>query len=246
MLPKQTRDVAFSFVVASMRYVGLRLVRKAPFLFRMRFKQDFLRRLPPGAKLLDVGCGNDSPGLIKRLRPDVHYTGIDVGDYNQPSSAIDLADEYLICDPREFAERISTLGPFDAIISAHNLEHCNEPYEVVCSMISVLKRGGALYLSFPCEDSVSFPSRVGTLNFYDDPTHQHVISFDRIIGYLGDGGCSIQFASRRYRPLLLFLLGFFSEPKSISSNRVIDGTWAYWGFESLIWAKRVAPGKFDR
>ncbi len=29
-----------------------------------------------------------------------------------------------------------------------------------------------LYLSFPCEASVRFPGRVGSLNFFDDPTHR--------------------------------------------------------------------------
>ena len=34
-----------------------------------------------------------------------------------------------------------------------------------------LKKGGILYMAFPCEESITFPSREGTLNFYDDPTH---------------------------------------------------------------------------
>ena len=39
-------------------------------------------------------------------------------------------------------------------------------------MLDSLKIGGLIYLSFPCEKSVNFPKREGTLNYFDDKTHQ--------------------------------------------------------------------------
>lgn len=218
-----------------------------PHLFRMRFKPNFLRTLPPRARILDVGCGNDSPRHVKEVRPDTIYTGIDIGDYNQTDSATRFADEYLIIAPDEFAPTIAGFkGQFDGIISAHNLEHCNAPFDVLSAMIQAIKPGGKLYLSFPCEESVFFPSRRGTLNFYDDDTHKHVLPFDQILKYLRENGCAIEFSAKRYRPFPLFVLGFFSEPESIAKNQVIDGTWAYWGFESLIWARRQTQASNER
>ena len=40
-------------------------------------------------------------------------------------------------------------------------------------MLKKVKRGGSLYLSFPSAKSLSFPSRIGTLNYYDDITHNN-------------------------------------------------------------------------
>ncbi|MEM3334256.1 MAG: methyltransferase domain-containing protein [Thermoplasmata archaeon] len=38
---------------------------------------------------------------------------------------------------------------YDAVISAHNLEHCNDRYGTLEAMLKVIKVGGKLYLSFP-------------------------------------------------------------------------------------------------
>lgn len=227
------------FIFQGMNVVLRRIGPRLSFLFRMRFKPNFVKTLPPKAYILDVGCGNDSPRYIKGARPDAFYTGLDVGNYNQTESVDRFADEYLIVAPNEFASTIAEFKErYDGIISAHNLEHCDAPFDVLAAMILALKPGGMLYLSFPCEESVAFPSRRGTLNFYDDATHKHVLPFDNILKYLKENGCAIEFAAKRYRPFPLFVLGYFSEPESIARNQVIDGTWAYWGFESLIWARR--------
>jgi hypothetical protein len=45
---------------------------------RPRGKLAFLKSLPPGARVLDVGCGNNSPRDAKVLRPDLIYTGLDM------------------------------------------------------------------------------------------------------------------------------------------------------------------------
>lgn len=66
--------------------------------------ESFLRMAPTGARVLDVGCGNDSPRRIKTLAPDIHYAGIDVSDYNQHSHS--SADAYFITTPQSFADTI--------------------------------------------------------------------------------------------------------------------------------------------
>ena len=45
-------------------------------------RQAFVRTIPRGGRVLDLGCGNNSPMLVKSARPDLEYWGIDVGDYN--------------------------------------------------------------------------------------------------------------------------------------------------------------------
>lgn len=53
-----------------------------------------------------MGCGNNSPRDAKIPRPDLVYTGLDVGYYNQPDS-IRYADAYLPVPPAEFADAIA-------------------------------------------------------------------------------------------------------------------------------------------
>src|SRR5262249_47466599 len=134
-------------------------------VIRRHGKTSFVCGLPRGARILDVGCGNDSPAQVKALRPDLWYIGLDIGDYNQ-TKPTSVANEYIITDPERFADRIRGFeAGVDAVLSAHNLEHCNHPDEVVTAMLLALRPGGRLYLSFPCERSVHFPRRKGTLNF---------------------------------------------------------------------------------
>lgn len=207
---------------------------------RPRGKLAFLKSLPPGAKVLDVGCGNNSPRDAKVLRPDLVYTGLDVGDYNQQDS-IHYADTYVLVPPAEFANAICAhQGRMDGVVSSHNLEHSNDPAAVLSAMVEALRPGGRLYLAFPCEESVRFPRRRGTLNFFDDATHMTVPAWESVLGTLRTRGVTLEYAGRRYRPWLLAGLGAALEPLGWLLRRNMPGgsTWALYGFESVIWAKR--------
>jgi SAM-dependent methyltransferase len=215
------------------------LQRRLASVLRPRHKMDFLFRLPPKFDLLDVGCGSNSPYLVKSLFPDCTYTGIDVSDYRQTKP--NLADHYLLVEPSQFPEGILALGEkFDAVTSSHNLEHCDNRDATLESMMAVLKKGGRLYLSFPSGASVTFPSRSGCLNYYDDPTHKATPpDFDAIIELLSRNGFSILYSAKRYRSTVFWTLGLVSEPISRRRGRM-RGTWEYYGFESIIWAEKTS------
>jgi SAM-dependent methyltransferase len=206
-------------------------------VLRPHHKMDFLARLPPKFELLDVGCGSNSPYLVKSLYPYSVYTGIDVVDYGQTKP--NLADHYVLVDPSRFPETILAFGEkFDAVTSSHNLEHCDDREATLEAVISVLKKGGRLYLSFPSEASVKFPSRPGCLNYYDDPTHKSTPpDFDAIIDLLSRRGFSVLYSARRYQAPVFWTLGLVSETMSKRHGRM-RGTWEYYGFESIIWAEK--------
>jgi SAM-dependent methyltransferase len=198
----------------------------------------FIASLPSNAKLLDVGCGNSSPERVKRQRPDLYYIGLDICDYNQQNPR-KYANEYLIVEPQDFCNAIEGMaGKVDGIISAHNIEHCYEPERALEAMLNALRPGGRLYMTFPSEESVHYPSRTGSLNFYDDPTHSNVPNWKNILQNIRQEGFEITFAQKRFRPLPLWVVGLLIEPISRARHKVMPGTWALYGFESKIEARR--------
>jgi len=179
-------------------------------------------------------------------RPDIYYVGLDI--YDQPHGTYDtntgIADEYILTSAEEFPGEIEQRKSlFDAVVSAHNIEHCLFPEETLTAMIRALRIGGRLYMSFPCAESIDFPKRKGTLNFFDDQTHRYLPNLDHIVNILRSEGCKIDFFTKRYRPTLPFIVGMFLEPLSILMNRCmpLTSTWALYGFETVIWATRTSP-----
>ena len=204
-------------------------------------KDAFLASCPPKARILDVGCGNDSPVHMKTLRPDFYYVGVDIGDYKQISDPRSVADEYVIATPESFAFAIRGLPTtFDAVVSAHNIEHCNEPEQTLDAMLSRIHPGGRIFLAFPSEASAHFPSRPGTLNFHDDPTHVWLPKFDDVCARIAAAGFRLDVKVRRNRPLRHVIRGLLNEPAFYFKRKVTLDTWALYGFESIIWATRVA------
>jgi SAM-dependent methyltransferase len=212
---------------------------KLQLFLRKRGRSSFIQSLKSNARLLDVGCGNDSPSRCKILRPDLYYVGIDIADFNQKIEPNKVADEYILTSPEQFSETIGNHpGRFDAAISSHNLEHCNDPDGTLKAIAGSLAPGGRLYLAFPCEASRDFPKRKGTLCFFDDPTHREVPVLSHVIQVLEAEGLKIDYKVARYRPFLLCSLGLSREIESRLRKKVVLGTWEFYGFETIIWASK--------
>ena len=110
-------------------------------------------------------------------------------------------------------------------------------------MLRAVKPGGRIFLAFPCEESIHFPSRQGTLNFFDDPTHVAAPGYLSIQGKIAQEGFGIDIAVKRYRPFYHFVRGALAEPLSAYRRRVMYGTWALYGFKTVIWATRASAGR---
>lgn len=210
-------------------------------LLKRKGKAAFLSSVVRNGTVMDVGCGNNSPRRFKTQRPDISYIGLDIGDYNQSAETILFANSYVITSPDTFVNEITKReGKLDAVVSSHNIEHCDRPEDVLKAMLRALRVGGRIYLSFPCEESVRFPKRRGTLNFYDDATHKTVPDYDYVCALVKSEGLHIEFAARRYRPFVLMAIGLLLEPLAaiLRRNMPAGSTWALYGFESVIWASR--------
>jgi SAM-dependent methyltransferase len=142
----------------------------------------FIRSLPPGALVLDLGCGPfRTMNKLKQLRPDLHFYGVDMLDLH----AIALPNvKFRQCD----LEKDVLPFPdehFDAIFFCHVLEHLHSPYQVIHEIKRTLRPEGLIYIEAPSVRSLFLPSfsilRSKTpfgddLNFYDNFTHMHPLS----------------------------------------------------------------------
>jgi len=211
-------------------------------------KAAFFKQLPREGTLLDVGCGNNSPSITKKLLPNWWYIGLDIEDYNQTEP--NCSDEYIIASPDEFCSKIGQFkNRIDAIVSSHNLEHTENRIDTLRMMAKTLKPGGRMYLSFPTQDSINFSPghRSGCLNYYDDCTHTaNPPDFSEVVATLYDENLRIIYANSRYQPPLHWITGLYNEEKSVKDLEVKDGTWALWGFESIIWAEKVNGNGISR
>lgn len=206
---------------------------------RQNGRTDFLSKQRKDAKILDVGCGSNSPFIVKSILPDSHYTGIDVSDFNHTKPVV--ADEYILTTSNEFTARVNHYkNHFDTVISSHNLEHCEDREGTLKAMLESLKIGGEIYLSFPSEQSIDFPNRSGCLNYFDDSTHKFLPpNFTRVISTIEDGGFVIIYSAKNYSPFVLRCIGWLLEPLSSLKEKVMIGTWEFYGFETKILAKKV-------
>ena len=201
--------------------------------------RSFINSLSDSASILDIGCGNESSKFYKSIYPNLTVDGIDIQDYNQTFESKFLYRNYIISKPNEFSESISSLGiQYDAIISNHNLEHCNNPAAVLEAMIKVLRVGGVIFIATPSKKSLNFPSRIGTLNFNDDVTHREPISLDFIKLKMISLDMKIYKLCDGYQPTAWRIIGFLMEPISFLKRKVLLGTWDYWGFELILWVKK--------
>ncbi len=215
------------------------VIRLVSFFLRRKGKWAFLRRFGKNPSILDVGCGNKSPEKTKIQLPNSYYCGVDISEAD--SETTNFADRYVRCESESFDKCIASLGEdFDVVISSHNLEHCDDRWSTLASMVGRVKSGGSIYLAFPTEISVNFPSREsGCLNYYDNEEHiDSPPDFSRIIDFLKENDFEITFSCRQYRPAIPWAIGLIADRFHRYFNRVGIFTWEFFGFESIIWAKK--------
>ena len=203
-------------------------------------KSKFLLGINPKSKILDIGCGNNSPLLTKKIVPNCFYIGIDIQDYNQETSeSIKSADEYHIVKPEDFDKKILDFqSQIDIVISSHNLEHCYERGKVLANMIKTLKKGGKIYLEFPTYSSTSFPGyRDGCLNYYDDKTHMYLPPDFEKLYQLNKENCRIM-ANTNYQDVIGWLFGLFNENSSLKIRAVREVKLVFMGL-NIVWAEKM-------
>jgi hypothetical protein len=142
----------------------------------------FVKTLPLGATLLDVGAGDGSL-QVYRTWPDPQRSDLRMFAWaDEKGTSFDLYDDNEI---GRWPESSPSFGgrAFDAILAANFLEHIENPVAFVEWSISRLAPAGRLYLEWPRPEAASLPSKavlearglsVVTGNYFDDQTHQAI------------------------------------------------------------------------
>jgi 2-polyprenyl-3-methyl-5-hydroxy-6-metoxy-1,4-benzoquinol methylase len=109
----------------------------------------YLRFTSPGARVLDIGCGNGSFLLQMRL------LGWETAGVESDAAAVEQArkaglDVHLELSPR----RLWPDGFFDAITMFHVMEHLHDPLQQLSDCRQLLKPGGQLMIATPNYDAV--------------------------------------------------------------------------------------------
>ncbi len=165
-----------------------------------------LRKNP--IKILDVGCGNHSPSITKRLFKNCEYHGIDKEYYNLTYEDIRLIDAFFQIDLDNDLNKLDSVPNeyYDYIIVSHTIEHLKNGLKILDYLCKKLKTGGYIYIEYPSLKSFNLPSMEGCLHFCDDPTHVRCYDPHDIINVLLDNNIKIIFARERRNKFRIILM----------------------------------------
>jgi 2-polyprenyl-3-methyl-5-hydroxy-6-metoxy-1,4-benzoquinol methylase len=204
----------------------------------------YARRRLSGSKLriLDIGCGNNSPSTTKQWFPGSHYSGADVQQYNNNSEDIEAMDAFYLLgiDGSGYSEIPD--ANYDYVILHHVVEHMPVPAPILATICSKVKPGGYIWIAFPSLRSLSLPSAEGTLQFCDDSTHVYVPDIREVSNILLANGVRVVHAGRS-RSFIRELIGVAVLPLALLRRLVTGrlsgrGLWYILGFEDHVFGQR--------
>lgn len=206
--------------------------------FKIKLAQKYL--LNKDLLILDVGAGSHSASITKKWLPACHYTGIDISkSYNNDEADFKAMDEFIEMDLTKLNFEKIPENKYDMIVMSHVIEHLHNGDKVIAGLLSKLKKGGIIYLEFPSERSVHFPSKRETLNFYDDPTHCRIFSIKEVSELLTQNHLNVLSAGVRRQLINIILMPFKIVYQSITKGYVRGGVyWDFYGFADYVVAKK--------
>jgi SAM-dependent methyltransferase len=195
-----------------------------------------------GLRILDIGCGNNSPSTTKRWFPGCLYSGADIAQYNNNNDDIAAIDSFYPLGIDGSGYSAIPDSSYDFVILHHVVEHMTEPAPILASICSKLKPGGYIWIAFPSLRSLSLPSAEGTLQFCDDATHVYVPDIREVSNILLSNGVKILHAGRS-RDFIRMLIGAVILPwvmlKRLVTGRLSSkGLWYVLGFEDHVFGQR--------
>jgi SAM-dependent methyltransferase len=162
---------------------SLDLERKA---VRSEFNASFLKSLPAGARLLDVGCGRGAfVAFAREMNVDAVGLDFNASQIEIGKSQFGLGGSLHLLDLRRGGLVDLNLGTFDVVSMFEVIEHVEGPRQLLEGASRVMRPGGMMLISCPNEDRI----RVGPRIFVDYPPH-HLTRWRKqtLITLMGDLG----------------------------------------------------------
>jgi ubiquinone/menaquinone biosynthesis C-methylase UbiE len=143
----------------------------------------FVAGTPRGGALLDLGSSDgETLGHMAELRPDLRLFAADkMGSPEKYPAGCQFA--------RADFEKEKLPWPdhsINAITCMHLVEHLQSVDALMREVGRLLAPGGRVYFETPHPKSLNLPSPKGkaagtfTVNFFDDPTHTHIVSVETL------------------------------------------------------------------
>lgn len=191
-------------------------------------------------RLLDVGSGNHSPAKASWLFPRVEYHGLDLDQQGYSPEDRQAMKKFFQLDLSQLDYSTIEDQAYDYINMSHIIEHLSQGEQVLAKLAPKLKSGGYLYIEYPGEKSTRLPSRPGTLNFHDDPTHVRVYSIPLITRVLREQGFEIIDSGQR-KSWAYILAMPWQILKYKARGQSVPGPifWDWMGFAEFVFARKV-------
>jgi 2-polyprenyl-3-methyl-5-hydroxy-6-metoxy-1,4-benzoquinol methylase len=157
------------------------------------FRNNFLRRLPPDASVLELACGHGVLSLLAaEERPDVQVEGVDISP-----PAIAVADRLLKVSGHSGRVKFATKdalqtngsegsGAYHGIISAMLAEHLPEPKPLFGAMGRMVSKDGLVYFSTAIESAQR--DHVYEYNHESQPLQMAELAGLRVFSLVSDAG----------------------------------------------------------
>ena len=131
------------------------------------------RELPPGARVLDVGCGR---GVVLNPLAERGFEVAGVEITSEAAVGLDPRVELRVAE--RLAEAAFPEAHFDQIIVWHVLEHLADPFEMLTECHRLLRPGGRLIVAVPNYSSLQARWSGWGWFHLDPPRHLHHFSLD--------------------------------------------------------------------
>ncbi len=147
-------------------------------------------------RILDVGCGPN----VMYTKPYFNvreYHGVDRG--MRPGFEANYRNmDKLFCMDLEHLELAEIPdGHYDLVILSHVIEHLSNGLELIRKISAKVAPRGCIYIESPSMRTINYPSALGFMNFYDDPTHKRLYSDQEVIRSLQS--CDLRVTHVGYR-----------------------------------------------
>lgn len=197
-----------------------------------------------GMRILDIGCGNNSPTTTKHWFPGCHYSGADIQRYNNTAEDLHAIDDFYLLGIDGSGYTAIPDSHYDFIILHHVIEHMPAPVPILEMICTKLKPGGFIWIAFPSLRSLSLPSADGCLQFCDDPTHVYIPDVREVSNLLLTKGIRVLHGGRS-EDFIRTIIGAVVLPlaflrRAVTGRLSAQGLWYILGFEDHVFGQRTA------